>query len=144
MLSSHACALLSALLDDLPGTKHLLTLHTRHVLVTSVERREDGFEAEHPAVVERLCAAVTSGGLAAVVLRSPTDRISHTLADGVGVPVTLVRGWTVTDRTLVPLDEARMFDAYCTDSASGEPIPPEPGVVYTDAPAVDLTLFHGT
>ncbi len=144
MLSSHAHALLSALLDDLPGTKHFLTLHTRRVLVTSVERREEGFEVEHPAVVERLCTAVTNGDLAAVVLRSLTDRVSHTLPDGARIPVALVRGWTVTDRTLVPLDEAGMFDAHCTDSASGEPIPPEPGVVYTDAPAVDLTLFHGT
>ncbi|PDP84526.1 hypothetical protein CQJ94_28075 [Glycomyces fuscus] len=144
MLSPRAHALLSALLDGLPGTKHILTLHTRHAMVTAVERRESGFDVERPAVVERLCTAVTSGGLAAVVLRTLTDQVSHTLPGGVEVPVGLVRGWTVTERSLVPLDEARMFDAHCTDSASGEPIPPERGVVYTDAPAVDLTLFHGT
>jgi hypothetical protein len=144
MLSSRAHVLLSALLEDLPGTRHILTLHTRHAMATAVERRAPGFHVDHPAVVERLCTAVTSGGLAAVVLRSFTDQVSHTLPSGVEVPVRLVRGWTVADRSLLPLDEARMFDAHCTDSASGEPVPPERGVVYTDAPAVDLTLFHGT
>ncbi|OOC54338.1 MULTISPECIES: hypothetical protein [Nocardiopsis] len=144
MPSSHAHALLSALLNDLPGEHHVLTLHTRHAMSTAVERRGEDFAVEHPPVVERLCDALTDGGAAAVVLRSFTDQVSHTLPDGAGVPVKLVRGWRVADRDLVPLDEAQMFDAHCTDAASGEPIPPERGVVYTDAPAVDLTVFHGT
>ncbi|MFD6949617.1 hypothetical protein A6A08_07290 [Nocardiopsis sp. TSRI0078] len=143
MLSSRARALLSALLNDLPGRHHILTLHTRHAMSTAVARRGEGFDVEHPPVVERLCDALADGATAAVVLRSLTDQVSHTLPDGVGVPVKLVRGWSVVDRDMVPLDEARMFDAHCTDAASGEPVPPERGVVYADAPAVDLTVFRG-
>jgi hypothetical protein len=36
-----------------------------------------------------------------------------------------------------------MFDAHCTDSASGEPIPSERGVEYTSAPDIDLSAFNG-
>ena len=141
MLSSCARALLSALVDDLPGDRHILTLHTRYAMSTTIERRGEGWDVEHPPVVERLCTALSRGDGAGVVLRSSTDRISP--PDGTGDPVALVRGWTVADRRLVPLDEARMFDAHCTDAASGAPLPPERGVVYTDAPEVDLTCFHG-
>ncbi|WP_017571644.1 hypothetical protein [Nocardiopsis halotolerans] len=144
MLSSAAHALLSALLTDLPGSRHLLTLHTRHTMSTALLLQGKGFVVEHPPVVERLCVVVASGAAAGVVLRSFTDQVSHTLPNGVDVPVKLVRGWSVADRALTPLDEAQMFDAHCTDAASGEPAPPERGVVYTDAPAVDLTVFHGT
>ncbi|MEV6006900.1 hypothetical protein AB0M29_08825 [Streptomyces sp. NPDC051976] len=41
-----------------------------------------------------------------------------------------VRGWSLRDGQLHPLTEAEVFDAYCTDAATGEPVPPEPGVVY--------------
>ncbi|MCY9784188.1 hypothetical protein KIK06_09810 [Nocardiopsis sp. EMB25] len=142
MLSPRAHALLCAVLNGLPHDHHLLTLHTRHAMSTAVDRRRGGLYVEHPPVVERLCAAVDGGGAAALILRSFTGQVSHTLPNGVDIPVKLVRGWTIADRRLIPLDEARMFDAHCTDAASGEPIPPERGVVYTDAPDVDLTGFH--
>ncbi|MCQ4083539.1 hypothetical protein NGB36_23810 [Streptomyces sp. RB6PN25] len=48
-----------------------------------------------------------------------------------------VRGWTLRDGRLQPLTEAEVFNAYCTDADTGEPVPPEPGVVYsagTDIP----------
>lgn len=144
MLSSAAHTLLSALLTDLPGSRHLLSLHTRHTMSTAVLLQGEGFAVEHPPVVERLCAVIANGATAGVVLRSFTDQVSHTLPNGVDIPVKLVRGWSIADRGLTPLDEAQMFDAYCTDAASGEPVPPERGVVYTDAPAVDLTAFHDT
>lgn len=51
-----------------------------------------------------------------------------------------VRGWRLREATLHPLSAAEVFDAYCTDTATGEPIPPEPGVDYRAAPALDL--FH--
>ncbi|WP_394350462.1 hypothetical protein [Nocardiopsis quinghaiensis] len=79
-----------------------------------------------------------------MVLRSFTGQVSHTLSHGADIPLKPVRGWRVADRGLVPLDEAQMFDAHCTDAASGEPVPPERGVVYTNAPAIDLAVFHGT
>lgn len=134
--------LLSALFTDLPHRSHILTLHTGRALSTAIDRRCDGFEVEHPAVVERLCAALARGALASVVLRSFTDQVSHTLENGVEIPMKLVRGWVASDRTLYPLDEAAMFDAHCMDAASGEPISPEEGVIYTGAPEIDLAVFH--
>lgn len=41
-----------------------------------------------------------------------------------------VRGWSLRAGEPYPLSEAEVFDAYCTDPATGEPVPPEPGVVY--------------
>ncbi|MFV2198544.1 hypothetical protein [Nocardiopsis sp. LOL_012] len=144
MLSAHAHALLSALVNDLPGSRHILTVHTRYAMSTAVEAHKDRIDVEHPRVVERLCDALTEGTLAAVVLRSFTDEVSRVLDNGAEVPVKLVRGWSAAEHRLEPLSEAEMFDAHCTDAASGEPIPPERGVVYTDAPEVDLTAFRDT
>ena len=59
---------------------------------------------------------VRTGGL---VLRTTDDEGTDT-----------VRGWSLRDGLLHPLTEAEVFDAYCTDTATGEPVPPEPGVRY--------------
>lgn len=142
MLTSRARILLSALLRDLPDRHHILTLHTGHPVSTSVVLHTGGWDIEHPPVVERLSTVLSTGRSGAVVLRSFTTRISHTLTDGTEVPVKVVRGWRAADHTLTPLDEAEMFDAHCTDSASGEPVPPERGVEFAPAPAVDLSAFH--
>lgn len=142
MLSPNARTLLCALLRDLPGEQHRLTLHTRYTLTTVIDRQGEDFEVERPEVVERLCDTVTGGTSAAVVLRILTDRISHTLPDGTDLPVSLLLGWWVGEHTLHPLDEAAMFDAHCIDAASGEPLPPEPGVKYTHAPEVDLSSLN--
>ncbi|MBE2997701.1 hypothetical protein IDM40_03115 [Nocardiopsis sp. HNM0947] len=142
MALSLSHVLLSALFTDLPHQNHILTLHTGMARSTAIDRRADGFEVEHPEVVERLCTALARGDLASVVLRSFTDQVSHTRPDGVEIPMKLVRGWVASDRTLYPLDEAAMFDAHCMDAASGEPLSPEEGVIYTGAPEVDLAVFH--
>ncbi|MGP4001571.1 hypothetical protein [Streptomyces sp. 8N706] len=47
-----------------------------------------------------------------------------------------VLGWRLSDCTTHPLNRAEIFSAYCTDAATGEPIPPEPGTEYADAPPV--------
>src|SRR5690625_7747036 len=77
MSSSLAPILLAALFCDLPHKNHVLTLNAGRARSTAVERREDGFEVELPAVVERLCAALAHGELASVVLRSFTDERSE-------------------------------------------------------------------
>jgi hypothetical protein len=143
MLTTNARTLLSVLLRELPGEHHILTLNTGHAFSTSIDRRGEDVEVAHPEVVERLCAAVTRASPSALVLRTLTDRISHTLPNGVDVPVKLVLGWRVGQGALIPLSEAEMFDAHCTDSASGEPIPSERGVEYTRAPDIDLSAFNG-
>ncbi|WP_137990623.1 hypothetical protein [Streptomyces vilmorinianum] len=41
-----------------------------------------------------------------------------------------LHGWRLTQGTLLPLTEAEVFNAYCTDARTGEPLAPEPGVDY--------------
>lgn len=139
MLSSAARTLLQALFLDLSDHVHILTLHLGYAMSTSITHHGGVFDVEHPAVVERLHDALTLGGQGALILRSFTERVSHTEPNGVNIPVKQVRGWQLNRGALVPLDEAQMFDAHCTDSASGEPLPPERGVEYTGAPPIDLS-----
>lgn len=67
-----------------------------------------------------LAAGIVTGGSGGVVLRTSTA----------GDRNDTVRGWTVKDGALHPLNEAEVFNAYCTDHRTGEPIAPEPGVDY--------------
>jgi hypothetical protein len=41
-----------------------------------------------------------------------------------------LHGWRLLHGHLVPLTEAEVFSAYCTDADTGEPLPPESGVEY--------------
>ncbi|WP_156721402.1 hypothetical protein [Streptomyces apocyni] len=45
-----------------------------------------------------------------------------------------VCGWRLRNQRLLPLTAAEVFDAYCTDSHTGEPVPPESGVDYAAPP----------
>ena len=42
----------------------------------------------------------------------------------------VLRGWRVAGGSLRPLTEAEVFNAYCTDPGTGDPVPPEPDVRY--------------
>ncbi|AZK93084.1 MULTISPECIES: hypothetical protein [Streptomyces] len=66
-----------------------------------------------------LAVAVALDRPAGVVLRTRTP----------GAPDRLY-GWTVRRSSFVPLSEAGVFSAYCTDARTGEPVPPEPGTEY--------------
>ncbi|MEU3356148.1 hypothetical protein [Streptomyces sp. NPDC037389] len=66
-----------------------------------------------------LAAGITLGSPGGVVLR--TNRP--------GEPET-VRGWCLDGDGLRPLTAGEVFAAYCTDTRTGEPVPPEPGVDY--------------
>jgi len=61
-------------------------------------------------------AVPATGGLA----------VRTTDADGTDT----VRLWSLRDGEPHPLTEAEVFDAYCTDAGTGEPVPPEPGVLH--------------
>jgi hypothetical protein len=41
-----------------------------------------------------------------------------------------VRGWSLRGGEPLPLSEGEVFSAYCTDPATGDPVPPEHGVLY--------------
>lgn len=91
--------------------------------VLTAERAESGrihfAEADALVFCTVLAAAAVSDSPGGIVVRS-------TGADGRDE----VRGWSLRDGWPQPLTEAEVFNAYCTDAETGEPVPPEPGVTY--------------
>ncbi|MFJ5553531.1 hypothetical protein [Streptomyces sp. NPDC093225] len=53
-----------------------------------------------------------------------------------------VHAWRLDRGRLRPLSAAEVFNAYCTDAETGEPVPPEPGVDYCPGYPVDDTDPH--
>ncbi|MFI6289714.1 hypothetical protein ACIBCM_34105 [Streptomyces sp. NPDC051018] len=79
-----------------------------------------GIEAvEGTEFVTVLATGIALGSPGGVVLRTSTS----------GEPDRL-HGWRLDRSDLVPLSEAEVFSAYCTDATTGEPLSPEPGVEY--------------
>ncbi|MEV5971320.1 hypothetical protein [Streptomyces sp. NPDC051921] len=124
----HASHLLLRLLEAAgPGTHHLVCsvpaadeqlLATLHAVrdATGPARLDSSQGAEFVTVLAAGLALNTPGG---VVLRTTTP----------GTPDRL-HGWRLHGGHLRPLTEAEVFDAYCTDARTGEPIAPEPHVDY--------------
>ncbi len=75
---------------------------------------------------------------AAIATRSPGGLVMRTSSPD---HRDRVQGWRLQGELLLPLTAAEVFDAYCTDIHSGEPLPPESGVDYCAAP--DLGPFEG-
>lgn len=142
MHSSHTKTLLAALTRGTPLRCHILTLLTTNTMSTEVDQRDGGCTIEHPEVFNHLATTIAGGHEAAVILRSFTDEVSHTLANGTVIPVKHVCGWFVHSGVFHPFDAGQMFAAFHTDADSGEPIAPEAGVEIIDAWPVDLTEFH--
>ncbi|MEU9607920.1 hypothetical protein [Streptomyces sp. NPDC048057] len=122
--------LLSRLLEAAgPGAHHLVcsVLAPEEHLLAALHAQRDatGSTARIDTValtefVTVLATAVALHRPAGVVLRTTTS------AD---VPVRL-HGWRLDASSLVPLTEAEVFSAYCTDATTGEPVSPEPNVEY--------------
>ncbi|MBT2447416.1 hypothetical protein J7F03_10075 [Streptomyces sp. ISL-43] len=73
-----------------------------------------------------LAAGLALGGPGGVVLRSTAEGLRDR-----------VHGWRLDRGRLVPLSAAAVFNAYCTDADTGEPVAPEPGVEYCPGYEVD-------
>ncbi|MFJ5217397.1 hypothetical protein ACIP98_22065 [Streptomyces sp. NPDC088354] len=128
---------LTRLLDAAgPGSHHVVcSVPTEDTtLLAAMHARCDDHGMVHLAEAEALvCCTVLAAGLATdspggLVVRS-TAPSSGRGGPGAGPPDE-VRGWTLRDGWLSPLSEAEVFNAYCTDAETGEPVPPEPGVVH--------------
>ncbi|QGV81716.1 hypothetical protein [Streptomyces ficellus] len=116
---------LTRLLEEAgPGTHHLVvsvptdeqllaTLHAERP-PTGPARLDSTEGAEFVTVLAAGIALESRGGL---VLRTITPAAPDR-----------VHGWRLDRGRLVPLTAAEVFNAYCTDADTGEPLPPEPGV----------------
>ncbi|MGW7346129.1 hypothetical protein [Streptomyces sp. NPDC054854] len=78
-----------------------------------------------------LAAGLALGGAGGLVLRSTTDGFRDR-----------VHGWRLDRGRLVALTAAAVFDAYCTDADTGEPVAPEPGVEYCPGYEADVPGPH--
>jgi hypothetical protein len=139
---ARATAALTHLLDLAgPGTHHLVcsVAAPDGPLLAALAARHDPDGEIHVVESDALtCVTVLAAGFATsatggVVLRTlPPDAPGGTAPGrtdraGTGGAET-VRGWAVERGWLTPLTAAEVFDAYCTDARTGEPVPPEPGV----------------
>ncbi|MFB6567575.1 hypothetical protein [Streptomyces noursei] len=84
-------------------------------------------ESETLAFCTVLAAALARPAPGALVCRTTPTR---------GATPATVRGWRLRDAWPTPLSAAEIFDAYCTDPETDEPIPPEHHVDY--APGLPL------
>ncbi|WP_428956068.1 hypothetical protein [Streptomyces sp. cg35] len=78
-----------------------------------------------------LALAIATRGPCALVVRTTADESDR------------VYGWRLRDESLQQLTAAQVFDAYCTDAASGDLTAPEPGVDYCTAPEVEDSAPEG-
>lgn len=110
------------------GTHHLvcsLPAHEGPPLLAAVQIAIDADGEMHLVEADALVIC-TVMAVAAVTARVGGLVVRTTDADGRDT----VRGWELRDGEPQPLSEAAVFDAYCTDPVTGEPVPPEPGVRY--------------
>ncbi|WP_330329333.1 hypothetical protein OHS33_06025 [Streptomyces sp. NBC_00536] len=138
----HACfdragQILRRLLDRAgPGHHHLVcsvptddeqlvaVLHADTAADPTAPPRVEGRESLDFVTV--LATGLALGGTGGLVLRTTT-----------GGPGDRVHGWRLDRGRLVTLSAAAVFNAYCTDADTGEPVPPEPGVEYCPGYEVD-------
>lgn len=78
-----------------------------------------------------LAAGLALGGPGGLVLRSSREDRGDR-----------VHGWRLDRGRLTALSAAAVFNAYCTDADTGDPVAPEPGVEYCPGYEVDLPSPH--
>lgn len=108
------------------------------LLIEATDQDDDGdprlSEPDALVLCTVLAASTVTARPAGLVIRTSaphdpakTTATARTRAD---TETETVRGWTLHRGQLRPLSEAEVFSAYCTDPATGDPLPPEPGVRY--------------
>ncbi|MFE7132738.1 hypothetical protein ACFVIM_17960 [Streptomyces sp. NPDC057638] len=125
-----AAHLLVRLLEAVgPGVHHLVcSVQGPQEQLLAVLHTEADSPGEGPAPADTAEAAEFTTVLAtAIALDNPGGVVLRTSTPG--APDRL-RGWRLQAASLHPLTEAEVFNAYCTDATTGEPLPPEPGVEY--------------
>ncbi|MGP3967748.1 hypothetical protein [Streptomyces sp. 6N223] len=139
---SRAAGTLRTLLEGAgPGTHHLVCSLAGEDGPLTAALRAQAEEDDGPVRLPEQDALVLCTVLAAALATArPVGLVLRTApppgaAAGPGA-AERVCGWSVHEGVLRPLGEAEVFAAYCTDALTGEPVPPEPGVSYRDAPSL--------
>ncbi|MEU1533137.1 hypothetical protein [Streptomyces fagopyri] len=129
---ARASHLLARVLDTAdPGERHLVcSVSTAPEALVAALRAED--DAGGTARLDEAEALEFTTVLAlGIATRSAGGLVMRTTAPGTA---DRVYGWRLRGDGLEPLTAAEVFDAYCTDAASGDLVPPESGVDYCVPP----------
>lgn len=124
-----------------PGHHHLVcSVPTEAEQLVAVLHADIGEDPGTPPRIEGregldfvtvLAAGLALGGPGGLVLRSTTEGHRDR-----------VHGWRLDRGRLTVLSAAAVFNAYCTDADTGEPVAPEPGVEYCPGYEVDAPGPH--
>ncbi|WP_309058683.1 hypothetical protein [Streptomyces sp.] len=128
---TRASQLLARILDTAPpGDRHLVcSVSGSPETLIAVLHADDVAGRTRPDETEALeFTTVLAVGLAT---GSPGGLVMRTSAPGTH---DRIYGWRLRAHGLEPLTAGEVFDAYCTDAASGDLIPPESGVDYREPP----------
>lgn len=128
---TRASQLLARILDTAPpGDRHLVcSVSGSPETLIAVLHADDVAGRTRPDETEALeFTTVLAVGLAT---GSPGGLVMRTSAPGTH---DRIYGWRLRAHGLEPLTAGEVFDAYCTDAASGDLIPPESGVDYCEPP----------
>ncbi|MGX5184487.1 hypothetical protein ACWKT5_17100 [Streptomyces avermitilis] len=129
---ARASHLLARILDTAdPGHRHLVcSVSTTPEGVVAVLHADD--DADGTARLDETEALEFTTVLAlGIATRSAGGLVMRTSAPG---RTDRVYGWRLRGEGLHPLTAGEVFDAYCTDIASGEIVSPESGVDYSEPP----------
>ncbi|WP_449063568.1 hypothetical protein [Planomonospora algeriensis] len=111
------------------------------VAEAEVRSRKTLLYGDAPLVLTRLLVlACATGAPGSLVMRFFTRRTDS----ATGLPVKVVRGWTIEGGELRPLSGAEMRTAACTDHRTGAPLAPEPAVEHADAPSFPGAFSQGS
>ncbi|MEU6315215.1 hypothetical protein [Streptomyces sp. NPDC047014] len=119
-----------------PGHHHFVcSVPTEDEQLVAVLHAETTEDAEAPPRIDPGQSldfvTVLAAGLA---LGGPGGLVVRTAREGQG---DRVHGWRLDRGRLTVLTAAAVFNAYCTDADTGDPVPPEPGVEYCPGYEVD-------
>lgn len=124
-----------------PGHHHFVcSIPARMEQLVAVLHADIAAEGDAPPPIEGrdgldfvtvLAAGLALGGPGGLVLRSTDEKHRDR-----------VHGWRLERGRLTPLSAAAVFNAYCTDADTGDPVAPEPGVEYCPGYEVDLPSPH--
>jgi hypothetical protein len=127
-----AADLLMGIFNAVGDGQHLLTAsaHTPDGPMSAMAHiknrcHETEIDVEEANRLLRVLTVTAGQGFGGLVVRTRT-----------GEATSRVIAWHLSDGAAAPVSRGALFDAYCTDPATGEPIPPEPGMEYADAPPV--------
>ncbi|MGW0736010.1 hypothetical protein [Streptomyces sp. NPDC002851] len=114
-----------------PGSHHLVTSVSVDDTALLAALRIDSTASQTTTLDESDALEFTTVLAAGLATQAPGGVVLRTSRPGTPDHVS---GWRLGPDRLVPLTEAQVFAAYCTDAETGEPLAPEPGVEYGTPP----------